>query len=108
MPEPPVLRRWPHGQPPPDDVLDQRLRDEGMEPHWWANGPGDTYESHTHSYHKVLYCAEGTITFTLRPTNERLTMGGGDRLDLPAGWEHSASVGPNGCRCVEGWKHTRA
>ena len=25
----------------------------------------------------------------------------GDRLDLPPGTEHSATVGPSGCQCME-------
>ena len=27
----------------------------------------------------------------------------GDRLDLPAGTRHGATVGPRGCACVEAW-----
>jgi len=104
MPKPPVLRRWQHRQPPSEQVLNEALRAEGLEPHWWANGPGDRYEPHSHTYHKVLFCASGTITFTLHPTGEKLIMGPGDRLDLPAGWVHEARVGPNGVRCVEGWR----
>lgn len=106
MPDAVVLRRWPHREPPAEEALSGALCDEGMEPLWWSNGPGDTYGPHTHDYHKVLYCSSGTITFTLSPTNERLTLGAGDRMDLPAGWEHAARVGPNGCRCVEGWRRS--
>lgn len=104
MVEPVTLRRWGHGQPPSDETLERLLADEGLEPHWWSNGPGERYSPHTHDYHKVLYCASGTITFTLHPTEERLLLGAGDRLDLPPGWTHEARVGPNGVRCVEGWR----
>lgn len=106
MIEPPVLRRWRHGRAPSDETLDGLLADEGLEPHWWSNGPGDAYAPHMHDYHKVLFCASGTITFTLHPTGEKLLLGAGDRLDLPAGWEHEARIGPNGVRCVEGWRRT--
>jgi hypothetical protein len=27
----------------------------------------------------------------------------GDRLDLPAGTRHAATVGQHGCECVEAW-----
>ncbi len=27
----------------------------------------------------------------------------GDRLDLPAGTRHAATVGPAGCECLEAW-----
>jgi hypothetical protein len=107
MPEPPVLRRWGHSQPPSEETLNETLRREGLEPHWWSNGPGDRYEAHSHAYHKVLFCAAGTITFTLHPTGERLLLGAGDRLDLPPEWVHEARVGPNGVRCVEGWRDVR-
>jgi hypothetical protein len=53
---------------------------------------------------KVLFCASGSITFTLVPTGERLLLGPGDRLELPGGWEHTARAGPNGVRCVEAFR----
>ena len=31
------------------------LADEGLDGYHWANGPGDVYGTHTHSYHKVIY-----------------------------------------------------
>ena len=104
MPEPPRLTRWKHANPPSLELLEALLADEELEPHWWSNGGGDLYEMHEHAYHKVLYCLDGTVTFVLVPTNERLTLGAGDRLDLPAGWPHRASVGPQGVTCVEGWR----
>ncbi len=102
--EPPVLTRWRHAQPPTKETLEAVLQGEGLEAHWWSNGPGDTYPPHVHPYHKVLFCSEGTLTFILHPTDERLLLGPGDRLDLPAGWAHSARVGVNGTTCVEGWR----
>lgn len=68
-------------------------------PRSWGNGPGDTYGRHAHAYHKVLFCLEGSITFHL-PEGD-VELGPGDRLDLEPGTEHAATVGPNGCGCVE-------
>ncbi|MBI2764299.1 MAG: cupin [Chloroflexi bacterium] len=104
IPLPPVLTRWRHAAPPGRAFLEQRLREEGLEPHWWSNGPGERYAPHRHGYHKVLFCQAGAITFTMNATGERLILGAGDRLDLPAGWEHEAMAGPNGVTCVEGWR----
>jgi hypothetical protein len=76
------------------------FRDEGCSPpRPWGNGPGDTYGWHAHGFHKVLFCLDGSITFHLRDGDVALS--GGDRLDLEAGTEHAATVGPRGCSCVE-------
>jgi mannose-6-phosphate isomerase-like protein (cupin superfamily) len=68
-------------------------------PRPWGNGPGDAYAVHTHPYHKVLYCLDGSITFHL--AEGAVTLEAGDRLDLEPGTEHSATVGPDGCSCLE-------
>lgn len=96
---------WPGDAPPTRDDLDRALADEGLEPHWWGNGPGDRYPAHEHTYHKVLFCLSGSITFSVQPDGPRFTLKPGDRLDLPPGTSHAAAVGPEGCRCVEGWRH---
>ena len=68
-------------------------------PRPWGNGPGDTYRVHSHGYHKVLFCLEGSITFHTREGD--VTLEAGDRLDLEPGTEHAATVGRDGCSCVE-------
>jgi quercetin dioxygenase-like cupin family protein len=80
--------------------LGRLLRDEtGDVPRWWSNGPGDRYGWHLHPYHKVLFCAEGSIAFHLRDRDVALTSG--DRLDIEPGTEHAATVGSEGVTCVE-------
>jgi quercetin dioxygenase-like cupin family protein len=80
--------------------LDRLLRDEtGDVPRWWSNGPGDRYGWHLHPYHKVLFCAEGSIVFHLRDRDVALSSG--DRLDIEPGTEHAATVGSEGVTCVE-------
>jgi hypothetical protein len=49
----------------------------------------------------VLVCASGGIVFGLPRRGEHVTLGPGDRLDLPAGTEHDAVVGPEGVVCLE-------
>jgi mannose-6-phosphate isomerase class I len=76
-------------------------REGCSEPRAWANGPGDTYGRHEHARAKVLFCLDGSIVFH---TDERdIELERGDRLDLPAGTSHAATVGPSGCECVEAW-----
>jgi mannose-6-phosphate isomerase-like protein (cupin superfamily) len=78
----------------------EAFRAEGCsEPHAWANGPDDRYGLHAHDYHKVLFCLDGSIVFH---TDEGdLSLSAGDRLDLPPGMGHRATVGPDGCECIE-------
>jgi len=68
-------------------------------PREWRNGPGDRYGAHEHAYHKVLFCLAGSIVFHLDGRDVELTAG--DRLDLQPGTVHGATVGPDGCVCVE-------
>ena len=78
----------------------EAFRAEGCSsPRPWGNGPGDTYVPHAHGYHKVLFCLDGSITFHLDEGDVELEPG--DRLDIEPGTEHGATVGPNGCSCVE-------
>jgi mannose-6-phosphate isomerase-like protein (cupin superfamily) len=85
-------------------ALESRLRIEGLnQPRWWSNGPGDEYGWHAHEYHKVLYCASGSIVFHTRDGDFALTPG--DRLDIEPGTDHAATVGSDGVTCVEAARH---
>jgi hypothetical protein len=68
-------------------------------PRTWSNGPGDTYATHRHAYHKVLFCLSGSIVFHTDVGDVGLSAG--DRLDLEPDTDHSAIVGPDGVECVE-------
>lgn len=80
-------------------ALVERLRGEGLEPAPWSNGPGDTYAAHSHGYDKVLVVAAGSIVFGAG--GAPVPLGVGDRLELPAGTDHDARVGPDGVTCLE-------
>jgi uncharacterized protein YjlB len=81
--------------------LEGRLREAGLEPGSWSNGPNDRYAAHDHGYDKVIVVASGAIQFGLPDRSEALDLATGDRLDLPAGTRHDAVVGPDGVRCLE-------
>jgi quercetin dioxygenase-like cupin family protein len=83
-----------------DDVA-ARLAAEGLDASPWSNGPGDRYGAHEHGYDKVIAVASGSIVFGLPDRNERIALETGDRLELPAGTRHDATVGPAGVTCVE-------
>ncbi|HSJ51942.1 MAG TPA: cupin domain-containing protein [Actinomycetota bacterium] len=82
-----------------EDALGAFRAERCSAPRPWGNGPGDRYGRHSHPYHKVLFCLEGSITFHLDAGE--ITLRAGDRLDLEPGTEHAATVGPDGCACVE-------
>jgi len=84
-----------------DDLM-TKLRGEASGCYSWSNGPGDRYSPHSHTYEKVLYCVDGSISFVLELEGRRLDLQAGDRMVLPAGTVHSAVVGPAGCTCIEG------
>jgi quercetin dioxygenase-like cupin family protein len=79
-----------------------RLRGEATGCYSWSNGPGNRYSPHSHSYEKVLYCVDGSITFFLEAEGRNLELTAGDRMVLAAGTVHSAIVGQSGCTCIEG------
>ena len=85
------------GDPPPR--ISEAFRTEGLAPQTWSNEPGYLYGRHRHDTHKVLFCVEGSITFHI-PDGD-VVLGPGDRLDLPPGTPHSATVGPAGVTCME-------
>ncbi len=47
----------------------------------------------------MLFCLDGSIVFHTDDGDVELLPG--DRLDLEPGTGHAATVGPEGCECVE-------
>jgi uncharacterized protein YjlB len=86
--------------------VERRMRDEGLDPTAWSNGPGDRYAPHEHGYDKVIVVERGSIRFGLPADGRSVDLSPGDRLDLPAGTRHDAIVGPAGVTCLEA--HLRA
>ncbi len=50
----------------------------------------------------MLFCLEGSIVF--HTDDGDVELAAGDRLDLPAGTAHAATVGPDGCACIEAYR----
>ena len=96
--------QWPGEQPPTETALRNILHSEGLESYRWANAPGDEYTAHQHTYHKVVYCVSGSITFGLSDEGQHITLYPGDRMELPPGVRHDAVVGPDGVVCLEAHK----
>ena len=81
---------------------ESRLRQLGVEPIIWSNGPGDRYGAHEHNHTKLLVCAAGSITFLVGDHGTPVELAAGDGFELPPGTRHAALVGAQGCTCVEG------
>jgi quercetin dioxygenase-like cupin family protein len=86
--------------------IEESLRTEADDVYRWSNGPGDRYPRHTHAYTKILHCVSGSIDFAL--DDRVIHLRAGDRMVLPAGTAHAATVGAEGCACVEGKARRRA
>ena len=93
--------RW-QGPDAPNESSIRRIYDsEGLSPYKWSNGPGDVYGAHSHTYNKVIYVVQGSITFGLPDSDEAVVLSAGDRLELPGGVRHDAVVGREGVVCLE-------
>ena len=93
--------RWQSENPVSEQELRAILAAEKLEAMRWSNGPGETYATHDHSYDKVIYVVAGAIAFELPATGDKVLLHTGDRLELPSGTTHSATVGPEGVTCLE-------
>ena len=82
--------------------IEADLQAEGLTPHAWSNGAGFSYGRHVHEHHKVLVCTSGSITF--HTDAGEVVLGPGDRMELPSGVEHGATVGGDGVACVEAYR----
>jgi uncharacterized protein YjlB len=100
----PSVTPWSDSVAPTQSTIWQLMTNEGLSPYSWSNGPFDVYSAHSHSYNKVIYVVQGSITFGLPELGQQLTLKAGDRLDLPAGTVHDAQVGAQGVVCLEAHK----
>ena len=100
----PLVTPWSDSITPTQSTLERLMSTEGLSPYAWSNGPHNVYPAHEHSYNKVIYVVQGSITFGLPELGTKLTLKTGDRLDLPAGTVHDAVVGAEGVLCLEAHK----
>jgi uncharacterized protein YjlB len=98
----PHVTHWNAANPPTEYLLVEILRQQGLNPVSWSNGPYDTYSPRKHNYLRVIYVVRGSITFIMPVLSLRLELKAGDRLELPAGVVHRVEIGADGAACVEG------
>jgi quercetin dioxygenase-like cupin family protein len=96
-----TVRKWEGDSIPDEDALRQSLEAEGLQIYHWSNEPGEKYDTHSHTYHKIIYVIDGSVTFTMPDLEQTVHLEIGDRMDLPAGVVHSTTVGDDGVVCLE-------
>lgn len=84
-----------------EEDLSERLRSEGFRRTYvWQDGPGAYYAEHTHAAQTAHIVLDGEMTLTMNGRSR--TYQRGERCDVPAGAEHSARMGPSGCKYLIG------
>ena len=76
------------------------LASEGLFVTEWSDDADAFYPSHVHEQREVRIVLEGTMT--IRTPTAVHELGPGDRVDLAAGEQHEARVGPRGVRYLAG------
>ena len=83
---------WNGTLPPSEEVLRQRLQDEGFDVFRWRDEVGADYAPHTHDHDESLWVIDGEMVFGAGGRQFRLRHG--DRLMLPRGTVHTAHPTP--------------
>jgi quercetin dioxygenase-like cupin family protein len=98
----PVVKRWSWEKTLSEPAIAKTLSGKGYRTVRWTNEAGYAYPIHTHDFDKVILVLRGSITFRIPRVGEEFVLHVGDRMDIPAGYAHSAEVGPQGVTCIEG------
>src|SRR5512143_1518619 len=85
---------WNDAAPPTEDLLRQRLTDEGFEVFRWHDVAATDYQPHSHDHDESLWVIDGEMTFGAGGREFHLRAG--DRLMLPKGTIHTARAGAHG------------
>lgn len=91
--------RWSRHYESSEEELQDFLTAKNLTTERWTADAGEVFEPHSHDYHKLLFCAEGSLGMTAAGRNFSLQPG--DTLELPAGTEHHATAGLTGAVCYE-------
>ena len=90
------LTRWNKETLPSLEALRSALTGEGLNVSEWTDPAGTVYPVHSHDYAEVRVIVRGSMRVGLPETGEELTLGPGDRLDLPANAPHWTDVSEHG------------
>lgn len=91
--------RWAKTYEAGEAELEAFLAGQDIDAERWDADLSEVFDPHTHPKDKKLWCAEGSITFTI--AGKSIALQAGDVLLLPANTVHSAIAGFMGCVCYE-------
>ena len=84
-----------------EQALHQQLKSEGFrKTYTWQDSPHTFYPEHAHATETAHIVLDGELTLTMNGVTQ--TYRTGERCDVPLGAEHSARMGPAGCRYIIG------
>lgn len=79
----------------------KKLKKEGFKHVYeWTDSPGTKYPAHAHNGKVSFYVTKGSMTMNLE--GKKVTIIAGERMDVPVGMTHSATVGSQGCTFIVG------
>lgn len=91
--------RWSRHYEAAEEELQNLLHAKNIDAKRWTGDAFEDYPIHSHPTHKQVWCAEGSITFTIN--DREITLQAGDALDVPAQTQHRAVAGFSGVVCYE-------
>ncbi|MDO8520055.1 MAG: cupin domain-containing protein [Deltaproteobacteria bacterium] len=95
---------WEHQYLPEETRLREQLSNEGYSVFLWADSAGTSYPPHRHEVDESIWVLNGEISFGIG--GKEYALKSGDRLILPAGTEHTASIpGSEKCFYLVGQKN---
>ncbi len=78
-----------------------KLKKEGFKHvYQWTDEPNTKYSAHAHKGKVSFYVTKGSITMNLE--GRKVTISAGERMDVPIGMTHTATVGSQGCTFIVG------
>lgn len=91
--------RWSKVYESAEEELLGMLHAKHIDAERWTAGEGEYFAPHYHALDKRIWCAEGSIVFTIGGT--KISLQAGDALALPANTTHRATAGISGAVCYE-------
>lgn len=91
--------RWSKDYESAEEALIDLLAQLKITANRWVADMGQSFDAQTLTTPRRLWCAEGSIVFTVN--GQRFSLQTGDALDIPANTPHHAQTGLSGCACYE-------